>query len=259
MEIVDAKYFINMEFQPRKNLLAPWLQKQGLTLIHGARGLGKTYMSLSVAVAIAGGGEFLSWQAPDPCGVLYVDGEMPASLMQQRLKAILCGQRVELKAPLKILTPDLQLATVPSLSTIEGQAAIESHLSDISLIIFDNISTLFGNNENLTACWKPIQKWSLSLRRRGYSILFIHHSGKNGLQRGASSREDALDLVIHLRRPDNYDPAEGARFEIHYQKARGLYGHDVRPFEAKLVSDANGLTWMREEIVKDDSQEEAEG
>ena len=81
-------------------------------------------------------------------------------------------------------------------------------------------------------------------RQAGRSVLFIHHSGKNGQQRGTSKREDLLDVVISLRRPADYDPASGACFEIHYEKARHLSGKDVDPIEAQLTVDSRGLsTW----------------
>ena len=36
-----------------------------------------------------------------------------------------------------------------------------------------------------------------------------------------------LDCVIALRRPNDYHPKEGARFEVHFEKARGCLGDDV--------------------------------
>ncbi|MBS0521335.1 MAG: RNA polymerase subunit sigma-70, partial [Proteobacteria bacterium] len=34
---------------------------------------------------------------------------------------------------------------------------------------------------------------------------------------------------------------QGARFELHFEKARGLHGEAVAPFEARLVTDGTGL------------------
>src|SRR3712207_8895249 len=62
-----------------------------------------------------------------------------------------------------------------------------------------------------------------------YTTLFrslIHHAGKGGQQRGTSRREDALDTVIALRRPADYEPEQGARLEVHLEKARGVAGLD---------------------------------
>jgi putative DNA primase/helicase len=69
-----------------------------------------------------------------------------------------------------------------------------------------------------------LANWLLRLRRKGVAVLLIHNAGVNGKQRGTSRREDALDLVIGLRRPADYSSEQGARFEVHIEKARTLVG-----------------------------------
>jgi putative DNA primase/helicase len=44
-----------------------------------------------------------------------------------------------------------------------------------------------------------------------------------------------LDSVVSLKRPQDYHPTEGARFEVHFEKARGFAGVDAEPFEAMLT------------------------
>ena len=75
-------------------------------------------------------------------------------------------------------------------------------------------------------------------------MLLVHHSNKNGGQRGTSRKEDILDTVITLRKPDNYDPREGARFEVHYEKARGFFGGEAAPFEASLKEQSGRFLWQ---------------
>jgi len=68
---------------------------------------------------------------------------------------------------------------------------------------------------------------------------------KGGQQRGTSRREDVLDTVIALRRPVDYKPDQGAVFEIHFEKARGIYGDDVQSIEATLSTDDQGRrSWL---------------
>ncbi len=74
----------------------------------------------------------------------------------------------------------------------------------------------------------------VALRRRGKSVLFVHHAGKNGAQRGTSRREDVLDSVLLLKRPEGYDAKQGARFIVQFDKARGFTGDDAESFEAAL-------------------------
>jgi putative DNA primase/helicase len=103
----------------------------------------------------------------------------------------------------------------------------------VSLIVLDNLSSLCrSGRENEAESWLPVQDWALRQRRSGRSIVFVHHAGKGGAQRGTSRREDVLDTVISLRRPADYTPDQGARFEVHFEKARGLAGADAMPFEA---------------------------
>lgn len=253
LTVVGFEEFLAIDFPPRENLLAPWLPMQGLTMVHAKRGIGKTYFALSVAVAVASGGSFLNWEAPKAQGVFYLDGEMPSVVMQERLSRIIASADKKPIAPLNILTPDLQKYGMPNLATPEGQALLEPYLEGISLVIIDNISTLcVGGKENEAESWETVQAWALSLRSRGISVLFIHHAGKNGLQRGTSKREDVLDTVISLRHGNEYNPEQGACFEIHFEKARGIYGDDTRTVEAKLTTHCDGtVTWAAREMDKE--------
>ena len=126
-------------------------------------------------------------------------------------------------------------------------------LEGIDLLIIDNISTLATiGHDNDAKSWTPVQGWLLKLRRRGISVLIVHHAGKAGQQRGTSRREDVLDTVIALRHPSDYNPTEGARFNVHIDKARGAFGDVVKPFEAKLEVIAGGACWSTRDLVDAD-------
>jgi putative DNA primase/helicase len=58
-----------------------------------------------------------------------------------------------------------------------------------------------------------------------------------------------LDTVIALRRPTDYQADQGARFEVHFEKARGFHGDDARPFEARYEERDGAALWTRTEIV----------
>lgn len=238
VEIADL---LTLTFPPRDNILAPWLPTQGLVMVYAPRGLGKTQFGCYIAVAVASGGTFLRWSAPKPRGVLYIDGELPGQVIQERLAHILVSAEKELTAPLRIITPDLQKMGMPNLTTPEGQTAIEPYLEAVDLVIVDSISTLCrSGRENEGESWIPVQEWALKLRTKGLSVLFIHHAGKGGQQRGTSRREDILDTVINLRHPGDYTPDQGLNVEVHFEKARRIYGNDVKPFEARLFSETTG-------------------
>src|SRR5690349_3675748 len=43
-----------------------------------------------------------------------------------------------------------------------------------------------------------------------------------------------MDLILALRRPRDWRPPDGARFELHVEKARHLTGAALAPIEAQL-------------------------
>jgi hypothetical protein len=52
-----------------------------------------------------------------------------------------------------------------------------------------------------------------------------------------------LDASLSTRHPSDYTPAQGARFEVHIEKGRGLHGEDAKPFEARLDIRAGKAAW----------------
>jgi DNA-binding CsgD family transcriptional regulator len=123
------------------------------------------------------------------------------------------------------------------------------------LVIIDNLSALCDGPENDAESWQAMQEFILRLRRRGVAVLIVHHSGKGGLQRGTSRREDVLDVVVHLTLPRGYRSTEGMRFEVNFEKSRGVFGEAVKPFEAMLTESQDGQpTWAVKSL--DDSRAE---
>jgi DNA-binding CsgD family transcriptional regulator len=246
--LVDVAELLAMELPTRELLLSPWLPKAGLCMIHAYRGIGKTHLSLGVAHAVAKGGEFLGWKSETPRNVLFVDGEMPAAALQERLARIITmSGESTLPGQLKIITPDLQHdGMMPDIGTLEGQHLLNQFIPEnVDLIILDNISCLAPSiKENDATDWALIQTWVLRQRSKGRSVLLIHHSGKSGLQRGTSKKEDVVDTVITLERPKDYDSNQGARFLVKYEKTRGFFGDDARPFEAHLIDHEGKSSWQ---------------
>jgi putative DNA primase/helicase len=238
---------------PREMLLDPILPERSLAMLYAPRGVGKTLLSLSIGLAVASGSPLLRWRAPRRRRVLYVDGEMPLVSLQERLRAISIGFAVAVPNDgFRVLAAD-NTENGLSVGSEEGQRAIDPLLSGVDLVILDNLSTLCTNgSESASDAWVPMQNWLLKLRRRGIAVLLVHHAGTNGRQRGTSRREDALDTVIGLRRPEDYLPEQGARFEVHFEKLRHrIEGDGAISFEANLESfvtdQGEGVRWSSRE------------
>jgi putative DNA primase/helicase len=246
---VSVLDFLKMDLPPRLWLVEPLIQERDITMLHAWRGVGKTHFVMHLAWSVASGAPFLRYHVPQPAGVLLVDGEMPREELQNRFGACSRSYGTKPQAPFQLLSADALPDGIPSLSTAAGQAIIEAELDafpDVRLLILDSISTLCngGSAENEAESWTEMQPWLLKLRRRGVSPLIVHHDGKKGAQRGTSKREDVVSQSIHLKRPEDYSPSQGARFEVILEKARAVFGADAEPFEAQLVTDGDGhMRW----------------
>jgi putative DNA primase/helicase len=246
---LGIRELLEMEIPARDPILEtlqgkPLLFRQDSVMMHAKRGVGKTHFALGLALAISSGGTFLRYRALKPRCVLYLDGELPLATIQRRMAEL---QATSEKEPpdghFRIVTPDYQRLPLPNLATPFGQEALAPLLEGVEVLILDSLSVLASyGRENESESWTPVQEWVLSLRRKGMSVILLHHSGKSGQQRGTSRREDILDLVINLAHPSDYEPSQGARFVVSFEKTRGNLGDAAKSFEAQLLADGRWST-----------------
>jgi putative DNA primase/helicase len=255
LQAVGFSDFLNLDIPAREMLLGPILPERSLAMLYAPRGVGKSWLSLSIGLAVAGGASLLRWSAPRQRNVLYVDGEMPLVSLQERLKAISLGIGNSIPNDgFRILAAD-QIENGINLCGEEGQRSLDPLLPDVDLLIMDNLSTLCTTgSESASDAWMPMQNWLLKLRRQGIAVLLVHHAGTNGRQRGTSRREDALDTVIALRRPEDYSPEQGARFEVHFEKLRNrVDSAGALPFEASIETvggdGQDGIRWSSRDLT----------
>lgn len=240
--------FLAKEYPPVRYVLYPWLPARGLAMIAGYRGIGKTYLSLGCAMAIATGGEVLGWRAFRPEKVLYVDGEMDPAELQERIRQLQAAGIADSNGDMRLLAENMFVVThadqefgIPDLASEEGQGRklLEAVLADSGarVMVIDNLSACCHSGmENESESWTVMQNWLLKLRRRGITVILVHHTGKpdqlTGLvrQRGTSKREDVLNTSILLH-PTN----KGGNFKLEFSKVRGFLAD--KPFVVKIDID----------------------
>ncbi len=237
LKCLDIEELLTLEIPPRGHILYPVIPEQGLAMLFAARGIGKTWTSLTIAIVVATGTSIFQWEAKKARKVLYIDGEMPLAAIQERVATIVNNLNCDFdKDNFHIITPDVQEdGLIPNLATEEGQAIIKPFVDSVDFIVIDNLATLCRTGKaNDEDSWIPVQQWLLQLRRQGKSVLIVHHESKNGSQRGTVAKEDVLDTVVRLKRPADYEEDQGARFEVLLTKARGIFGKQAEPFIAEL-------------------------
>jgi RecA-family ATPase len=261
--ILQVNKFKSLDIPERKSLIKPFLRELSIGMASADRGTGKTMLALSFCDAISRGTGFGPWEVGAPTNCLYIDGEMVAHDIIERLGYF----PQDRPAQFYILSDHYAtLMGFPGTNFLDPswRTAIKdfclSH--DVRFVVFDNLASLAaGVDENSATEWAPLAKYFLELRFAGIASLLLHHTGKSGTQRGTHAREDALDYSIMLERPKDYEPDQGASFILKFTKARVRQGdaHLIAPISLKLDRDPAGhyiWTWQptrkanQEEVIE---------
>ncbi len=226
----------------REHILSPWMHDKSLSMLFASPGVGKSWLALSIAYAVSAPGKLFSWQGTSQRDVVYVDGEMAASEIKNRCSQLFGNDRVDIR----FLAADLHEYGLPDLAYKEAQLDLEHSMSEGGmphLLVLDNLSSLIhSGNENEAESWHLIQQWMLRLKRRGTSVLLVHHANKSGGARGTSKREDILDAIVGLKPPRK--SMEGCAFELWFKKCRPMVQEKDKSLSVILQPDKNGkLGW----------------
>jgi hypothetical protein len=248
--VLEINQFCQIETSSKQEYLFPWLKECSLNLISGWRGVGKTFFGISILDAVSRGKEFGPWECKKSVPCLLLDGEMAVQDIIERSNYL--DLNADRKNPLYIYSD----AFANQLGLPRAHLASESWRTKmksilltrkIELWIIDNLASLAsGLDENAKKDWDPINAWLLELRFARISTIMLHHVNKDGGQRGTSAREDNLDISVLLKSPHDYIPEDGARFVVHFNKARVPTKHLslIGDTEFKLIQgDDEGCAW----------------
>jgi AAA domain-containing protein/CHC2-type zinc finger protein len=222
--ILTASDFYQLNVSERQEFLFPWLKEDSINLVSGWRGCGKTWFALGVLDAVTRGESFGPWKCKKPVPCLFLDGEMTVTDDHERIK------NLRLDSYRENLLYFYSDAYANQLGLQRAHLADESWrkkmkqiliTQKVKLWVVDNLASLAsGLDENSKKDWDPINSWLLELRFAGIATIMLHHVNKKGGQRGTSAREDNLDISLMLKKPHDYTPKDGARFIVHFSKAR---------------------------------------
>lgn len=252
--VENAGTFLAQQFPEREALVAPWLRQRQNSLLYAPSGIGKSFLAWSIALAVSGGGSLGLWKAPKPRKVLFVDGEMDAQDLWERLKGMLDAAPAidvgAVKRNLELLARQRQKPGIefPDLDKADGRAAVLGIARTLraELVVLDNFSTLCAvDEENAASSWNGMQHFLIALKQEGVASLLVHHSRKGGREkdsyRGTSKMGVVFDTILRLEEPpDTQRPADGsAAFKLTFEKVRAKRDKSTEP----TVMALQGFGW----------------
>jgi hypothetical protein len=216
------------ELPPRDYLLNGVLSTTGRWLISGDTGVGKTLLALELGFAAAAGADFLNWNGLRPACVMYIDGEMPAETMKERIEAAaaIYGTEVKLYAYNR---DDLGTDAMPPLNKPEGQRWLWREIEAVKpdAIIFDSMMCLLVGPLSEEETWAPCLPLIRQLSASRIAQVWLNHTGHDATRSfGSKTKEWEFDSVILLSKQPTDDTAVLLQFtkaRLRMPKTAGLF------------------------------------
>jgi hypothetical protein len=253
--VYSGSQLLDVQLPERAKVIGEWFREGDYGLLFGSRGLGKSWMGLGLAVAVATRGSFGPFVSNVAWPVLYVDGEMVLSVIRERIVAL----HKSCPESLYVLSHEMlfhQKQATLNLAQIDHQDAVSELClqKKIRVLVLDNLSCLVsGVKENDADSWEQVKPWFLRLRRHRIAVLLIHHSGRSGKDlRGTSKREDDAFWIMRLEEPgDEKGDVSGARFVTRFTKNRNSPAEPLS-FIWTIESEADGAVKIKAEEASSD-------
>ncbi len=242
--VMDGPELMTANFPMPEKYVGDWLAAGFTAMVYGKTGIGKSWFSIAVALAVAKGEEVLGWNVPTAQNVLYFDAEIDPAEMAERLFDLTAG---DIPSEFKLCSGLRLDGGLPPFDEEEAHDfyldLIEAH--DIKVVVVDNLcSIVTGASISEDQTWLNVQPFLNELRRRRIAVILVHHAGKNGDYLGSSRMTQNMNTVIKLERPESHDPQAGAAFHIEFQKGRSLIGESAAGQTVRLEAGEGGkLGW----------------
>lgn len=182
-------------------------------ILAGWQKLGKSWMTLDLAVEMArGGGRWMDYIPVDGGNVMYIDNESALQLLKYRMNKLMAGKG---KPPLKHHV-EFYVKERFKLTDDDRLQELKKRMSEVKpkLVIVDSFASSHNLDENRSADMRYFFDDLIGPLTKEFktSFLFIDHEGK-GLPdvqqdgghrlRGSSAKGDAADVVMSLRKDKN--------------------------------------------------------
>jgi KaiC/GvpD/RAD55 family RecA-like ATPase len=249
-------------FPERSLVIEPILKERQVAMIYAPTGVGKTWLTLSLAVTAASGdgAGFLGFQGVgDGTKVLLIDGEMDAEDLQHRIDLVVSAVNADkdkVRRNLIIASRQHQPfdASFPDIADPDWQDEVLRYCEQetIRFLVLDNFSTLAPSieDENSSAKIGKVNAMLLKAKQTEVTCILVHHANKsNGSYRGSSNIGVTLDLIIALNRPENYTNVDGeTAFTIEFEKVRGSVSRSVTTARTVVFKTGpEGSTWKEDD------------
>lgn len=204
VEVYTDTEFIQKQFPDELYLSEPCIPLGGDVLLHGKRGLGKTQLALTLAIAVMEGNK---WLGHFPClkgNVVYIQVDMPKKLQQDRRRTLFDVTKKDYGSTLLHMVSDSKIDVMREVKQNEPWVTRLREHNPI-LVIVDTLRKTHEMDENSSDTPVNVYGGWRALCGPRPTIVYVHHDRKstefgdlNESFRGSGAWLDECDTGIHV-------------------------------------------------------------
>jgi len=226
---------LGMEIDPAPQIVEGLIEGQTGNILGAPPNVGKSWMALTIARAVASGTSWLGHFTTEQGAVLYYDQESHLPGIVARARMLEAGDPLGAELPLHFAVSRGLRLDNPTASAIERDLA---RLKP-TLVIFDSLTRFHSANENDAGQMSDVFNITKDLMHlHGVAVLFLDHVRKVGLindpeerLRGSSEKRAWPDCILAAEAVKD----DATAMTIHHTKAR--HGRKLDPFTIQLQID----------------------
>lgn len=244
IKAISLLELIGMNFPTPKWLVERLIPHEAVTIISGAPASYKTFLTLEIALKVAGGekvfGEFQTTQSP----VLIIDEENHPRVLQERAK--LLSQN-----------PNLPIFVASKNNFLLGEESVQKIIEyardkNVQLVIFDSFICIHDSDENVASEMRNVMKHLKDIANQGIAVIVIHHHRKNGKEKGNDSQDirGSSDIAAQV---DCHLAVErkGKDASVTIQQKKLREAQEIVPFVVHFHSDGNSGSFEYAGVAKE--------
>jgi len=238
IQILSVQELLESEESEAKYLIDKLLPSQGINVMSGQPGAGKSWVMLEMARVVASGSQFLGKYSTVQGPVMILDGESGRQTLKGRMRSMGFDKN------LPIYIASQQGIKLDNDTTLK-HLLIKARELAIKFLIIDPLSAMHSKVENNAEEMQKVMEAMEAFTKNGITVLFLHHHRKEGAYKTSASQNLRGSSVIHSRVDSQSvivnEGDEGRVIRIRYSQEKLRTGRKEKAFELFLEDDETGI------------------
>jgi hypothetical protein len=201
----------------------------GITFLIGSPGEGKTWLTLDLAAAFAGGGPWLGRLPVEKKRVVYFDDESAKALLSDRLKMICAGRDVDHDLAQFWIKPGFDINRPEDLGAMKRR--VLDHRAEV--VFLDSFSCFHGGDDNSSDhIRRAMERIKTFVKETNTALVIVDHLSTRAIfDKATPNVHDVAGNKMKIRQADSVLGLYNASGKKVLYHTKSRYGRECEPLE----------------------------